>query len=108
MTWERKELPNAGAMQYAYETYGTPVYDFVIGNGATFVRRPLRETTPALWAHFTAPITGNPPSNVFQGQFATQPLVDPNTAQALGLTVAGAIPPGAYNTIPPQGPALAP
>jgi len=108
LTWERKELPNAGAMQYAFETYGTPRYDFVIGNGATFIRRPLRETQPAMWANFTAPVLANPPLNTFQGQFATQPLVDPNTAQALGLTVAGAIPPGAYNMIPAQGPTLAP
>lgn len=108
LTWVRKELPNAGAGQYAFETYGTPVYDFALGNGATFVRRPFRPTAPAQWANFTAPVISNPPINTFQGQFATQPLVDPNSATALGLTNAGAIPQGSYNIIPPQGPGLAP
>lgn len=108
LTWERKELPNAGAMQYAFETYGTPAYSFLLGNGANFIQRPLRETQPAMWANFTVPILPNPPQNIFQGQFATQPLVDPNTAQALGLAGQGTIPPGAYNVIPAQGPALAP
>jgi len=108
LTWVKKPLPSGGATTYAFETYGTPVYDFVIGNGATFIRRPLIETQPAMWANFTAPILPNPPTNIFQGQFATQGLVDPNTANALGLTVDGAIPPGAYNIIPPAAPSLAP
>ena len=103
-----KKLPDAGAEQYAYETYGTPIYDFALGNGATFVRRPLRETFPALWANFTSPVVANPPLNTFQGQFATQPLLDPNTAVALGLTVEVAISPGAYNVLSPQGPTIAP
>lgn len=107
LTWERKELPDAGAGQYAFETYGTPVYDFALGNGATFVRHPLVETQPALWVNAAYPILSNPPDNVFQGQFATQPLMDPNTAVALGVTVQDAIPPDAYNAIPPEGPAIA-
>lgn len=108
LTWERKELPNAGAGQYAFETYGTPAYDFVLGNGAAVVQRPLKETQPAQWQGFTVPIQPNPPLNTFQGQIATQPLVDPNTAIALGLASADALPPGAYNVIPPSGPGLAP
>lgn len=108
MLWERKELPGAGAGQYAYETYGTPVYDFALGNGAAVVQRPLRETFPAQWAKHTAPVLSNPPLNTFQGQIATQPLVDPNTAVALGLTDPGVIPPGAYNTIPSGAPTIAP
>jgi hypothetical protein len=107
LLWVRKTLPDAGAQQYAFETYGTPVYDFALGNGATFVRHPLVETQPALWANYTSPVLPNPPSNVFQGQFATQPLMDPNTAVALGITVQDAIPPDAYNSIPPEGPAIA-
>jgi hypothetical protein len=53
-------------------------------------------------------VLGNPPLNTFQGQIATQPLMDPSTSQALGITVQGSIPQGAYNTIPPAGPTLAP
>lgn len=101
LVWERRELPGAGAGQYSFETYGTPVYDFALGNGATFIRRPFRETSPFGWAKFTAPVLPNPPSNIFQGQWATQPLVDPNTAVALNLTVDGAISPDAYNTVQP-------
>jgi hypothetical protein len=108
LLWERKTLPDAGAMQYAFETYGTPVYDFVLGNGATFIRRPLVETQPALQVVFAAPIISNPPINTFQGQFATQPLMNPNDAQALGITVDGSVPPDAYNLIPPAGPVLSP
>jgi hypothetical protein len=107
-TWERKSLPGAGAQQYAYETYGTPLYDFALGNGATFIRRPLLETQPASWANFATPIVANPPQNIFQGQFATQPLMDPNTAVGLGLTVDGAIPPDSYNLMPSFAPTLAP
>jgi hypothetical protein len=106
LVWERKKLPDAGAGQYAFETYGTPVYDFALGNGATFIRHPLVATQPALWANYTAPILSNPPSNIFQGQFATQPLMDPNTAVALGVTVQNAIPADNYNLIPPEGPAI--
>jgi hypothetical protein len=108
LTWVRRKLPDAGAGQYAFETYGTPIYDFALGNGATFIRHPLVETQPAMWANNTAPVLPNPPANLFQGQFATQPLMNPNTAQALGLTVAGAIPADSYNLIPPAAPSLSP
>lgn len=108
LVWVRKELPDAGAMQYAFETYGTPVYDFALGNGATFVRRPLRATSPGSWSGFAAPVLANPPLNTFQGQIATQPLMNPATAQSLGITQQGSIPDGAYNALPPMGPTLAP
>ncbi len=108
LVWERKPLPDAGAMQYAFESYGTPTYDFALGNGATFIRRPLIETQPAAWANFAWPVQPNPPLNTYQGQFATQPLMNPNDAAALNLTVEGAIPPDAYNLLPAQGPVLAP
>jgi hypothetical protein len=108
LAWEKKSLPSGGATTYAFETYGTPIYDFVNGNGATYIRNPLLETQPAQWANFTVPVVPNPPLNTFQGQFATQPLVDPNTAQALGLTGDGAIPPGAYNAMPVAGIGLSP
>jgi len=106
--WQRRRLPDAGAEQYAFETYGTPIYDFALGNGATFIRHPFVETQPARWANYSAPVLSNPPLNTFQGQFATQPLMNPNTAVALGVTVEGAIPPDTYNLIPPNGPTIAP
>ena len=106
--WQRRRLPSAGAEQYAFETYGTPVYDFALGNGATFVRKPLKETQPAQWQNFTWPILANPPLNVFQGQIATQPLMDPNTAVALGIAQSGAIPEGPYSVLQPAAPEFAP
>lgn len=108
LLWVRKKLPDAGAEQYAFETYGTPVYDFALGNGATFVRRPLVETQPALFQNYTAPILANPPLNTYQGQFATQPLINPNDAIAAGITVEGAIPPDSYNLISSAAPSLNP
>jgi len=108
LVWQRKVLPDAGAEQYAFETYGTPIYDFALGNGATFIRHPFVETQPARWVNYSAPILSNPPLNTFQGQFATQPLMNPNTAVALGVTVEGAIPPDTYNLIPANGPTIAP
>lgn len=108
LLWVRKKLPDAGAGQYAFETYGTPIYDFALGNGATFIRRPFNETFPASWANFTSPVVANPPLNIFQGQLATQPLMDPNTAMALGVTVPGALPADTYNIINPNAPTIAP
>lgn len=106
LVWQRKELPDAGAGQYAFETYGTPTYDFALGNGATFIRKPLRATSPAQWQKFTWPILL--PSNNYQGQFATQPLMDPNSAIAAGFMSPGNVPPDAYNQIPPSGLVIAP
>lgn len=108
LVWEKRELPSGGATTYAFETYGTPLYDFRLGNGAAVFQRPLRITSPAIWAKYTSPIIANPPQNIFQGQFVTQPLVDPNTAIALGFVAPNAIPPDAYNVIPPSAPTLAP
>lgn len=106
--WRRTRLPDAGAQQYAFETYGTPKYDFALGNGATFIRRPLRETTPANWQTFVWPVQPNPPINTFQGQIATQPLMNPNTALAAGVIGEGSVPPDSYNAIPSGGLGLAP
>jgi len=107
LTWERRELPGAGAQQYAFETYAVPRYP-VYGNSGGNVQRPLRETSPGSYQLQTAVLVGNPPSGVFQGQIITQPLMDPNTSLALGITQAGSVTPGAYNTLPAQGPTLAP
>lgn len=106
--WEKKPTLGVGTGGYAFETYGTPIYDFALGNGATFVRRPFMVTQPASWVNYSMPILSNPPSNIFQGQFATQPLMDPNTAVGLGLSVDGAIPPDSYNLIPSAAPTLGP
>jgi hypothetical protein len=107
LTFEFKPLPGAGAEQYAFETLELPPYP-VMGNSAGSVKKPLRETSPASYQLQTAVLIGNPPSGTFQGQFVTQPLMDPNTAIALGITVPGSIPPGAYNTLPATGPVTAP
>lgn len=108
LLFERKILPDAGAMQYAFETYGTPTYDRAKGDAATHVRFPLRETFPALWINYQFPILANPPGNYFQGQFATQPLLDPNSAVAIGALTPDVVPPEAYNILPATGPTLAP
>lgn len=108
LVWRRTVLPDAGAEQYAFETYGTPLYDFALGNGATFIRRPLLETQPAQWATFTAPILANPPLNTFQGQFVTQPLMNPNTALAYGVIQEGSVPADAYNAVAPASLGLSP
>lgn len=90
LTWERKELPGAGAGQYAWETYGLPPYAR-FGFGNINVQNPLKETFPASYVFQAVGLVGNPPSSIVQGQFITQPLMDPNTSEALGLTLPGAV-----------------
>jgi hypothetical protein len=84
LTWEHKPLPGQGAMQYSWETYGLPgVARFGFGN--INVTNPLRETSPFGIAMQTVPQVGGPYAGAFQGQFVTQPLMDPNNAAALGI-----------------------
>lgn len=104
--WEKRDLPSAGANSYAFLSQGLPLYTYW-GNGIR-VTNPLRETTPASYAKQTAAIIGNPYSGYFQGQFVTQPLMNPNNATALGIVQPGQLPPGAYNTLPTNAPVLAP
>lgn len=94
LTWERKELPGAGAGQYAWETYGLPAYP-PYGSGNINVQNPLRETFPAAYVFQAVPTVGLPSQGIIQGQFVTQPLVDPNNAAAFGIVA-----PGALNTGP--------
>lgn len=106
LTWERKELPGAGAQQYAFETYGLPMYP-QYGRGNTCVTNPLRETFPAMYAFQAVSVVGIPPKGILQGQFVTQPLMDPNSAVAAGIVAAGAVPNGP-NAIVNGAPVLGP
>jgi hypothetical protein len=106
LTWEKKELPGAGAQQYAWETLGLPPYA-QFGFGNINVTNPLRETFPASYVFQGVGIVGNPPKSIVQGQFITQPLLDPGTAETLGIVLPGAVTPGP-NAIANAGPVLAP
>lgn len=106
LTWEKKELPGAGAQQYAWETYGLPPYAR-FGFGNINVQNPLRETFPASYVFQAVGVVGNPPSSVVQGQFITQPLMDPDTAANIGVVSPGAINSGP-NAINSASPLLAP
>jgi hypothetical protein len=91
LTWEKKPLPGAGAGQYAWETYGLPAYARD-GFGNIHVEQPLRETFAASFAFQNVGIVGVPPSGLLQGQFTTQPLMDPALAEAAGIVLQGAVP----------------
>ena len=91
LTWEKKQLPGAGAGQYAWETYGLPVYA-QFGFGNMRVTNPLRETFPAQYTFQNVGIVGVPPTSIVQGQFTTQPLMDPTSAQLAGIVIPGAVP----------------
>lgn len=106
LTWERKELPGAGAGQYAWETFGLPPYP-AYGRGNIQVQNPLRETFPASYHLQAVAIVGNPPKSIVQGQFVTQPLMDPSTAANVGVVTPGAINPGP-NAILNASPILGP
>jgi hypothetical protein len=106
LTWERKALPGAGAGQYAWETYGLPPYP-PYGQGNINVQAPLRETFPAVYVFQAVPTVGIPPKGLLQGQFVTQPLVDPNEAQSLGVVAPGALNSGP-NAILNGAPVLSP
>src|ERR1700729_2709872 len=90
LRWEKKELPGAGAGQYAWETYGLPPYA-VYGFGNINVTNPLRETFPASYVFQAVGIVGNPPLSMIQGQFITQPLMDPDTAANIGIVTPGSV-----------------
>lgn len=106
LTWERKELPGAGAQQYAWESYGLPPYAR-FGFGNINVQQPLRETYPASYVFQAVGVVGNPPTSIVQGQFVTQPLMDPTTAENIGVILPGAINSGP-NAINSASPILAP
>lgn len=106
MTFERKELPGAGAQQYAFETLGLPAYP-TFGYSGSHVTNPLRETFPASYVFQAVGIVGNPPASIVQGQFITQPLMDPSTAEQRGVVLPGAIR-GGPNAINSASPILAP
>jgi len=106
LTWERKELPGAGAGQYAWETYGLPAYP-VFGYSGAHVQNPLRETFPASYVFQSVGIVGVPPVSISQGQFITQPLMDPDLAANVGIVTPGSINPGP-NAIMSASPVLAP
>jgi len=90
LTWEKKQLPGAGAQQYAWETYGLPAYPR-FGTGNIWVQNPLHETFPGTYTFQNVGIVGIPPAGQLQGQFTTQPLMDPTTAEMAGLVIPGAI-----------------
>lgn len=104
MTFERKELPGAGAQQYAFETLGLPPYP-TFGYSGSHVTNPLRETSPFSYAFQAVGIVGNPPVSIVQGQFITQPLMDPSTAINNGIVLSGAIS-GGPNAISNPSPVL--
>jgi hypothetical protein len=105
LTWERKELPGAGAGQYAWETYGLPPYPW--GQGNIYVTNPLRETFPAAYSFQAVATVGIPPKGILQGQFTTQPLIDPNQAQSIGIIAPGSLAQGP-NAIVNGAPILSP
>jgi hypothetical protein len=104
LTWEKKELPGAGAGQYAWETYGLPPYP-VFGYSGAHVENPLSETFPASYVFQSVGIVGVPPVSIVQGQFITQPLMDPSSAASIGIVSPGAIAPGP-NAITNSSPVL--
>jgi hypothetical protein len=105
LTFEKKDLPGAGAGQYAWETYGQPVTTW--GTGNIYVTNPLRETFPAAYVFQAVPTVGIPPKGILQGQFTTQPLMDPNQAMALGVVAPGSVATGP-NAIVNGAPILGP
>lgn len=86
ITFQRRELPDAGAMQYSYETYGLPAYAPI---GPTVrVKKPNDRYQPASYVFQAVALVGMPPTSVLQGQSVAQPLMDPTMAADLGLAAA--------------------
>jgi hypothetical protein len=75
--WVRKQLPNPGAQNYAFETLAlfetTPI-------GAAVAQRRMFKVIqpPQLYIHGQA-VTTSGLGGVYAGQMALQPLYDPNT-----------------------------
>lgn len=106
LTWEKRELPGAGAQQYAWELLGLPPYP-TFGYSGSHVTNPLRETFPASYVFQAVGIVGNPPLSIIQGQIITQPLMDPGMAVNNGIVLPGAVS-GGPNAITNASPILAP
>lgn len=93
LTFERKVLPdNVGAGRYAYETYGLPPFG-VFGRGNIHVENPSMRAQPAAYVFQAVGVDALPARGVFQGQWITQPLMDPNAAANAGIVLPGAVVP---------------
>lgn len=91
LTWERQELPGAGAGQYSWETYGLPPYAR-FGFGNINVQNPGYVSGPANFVFQSVGIVGAPPAGIPQGTVVTQPLLDPKAAEDRGVVLPGAVP----------------
>lgn len=107
LTWERKTMPSPGAMNYAWETYGLPAYGRD-GRGNIHVERQSYVSGPANYVFQSVGVVGVPPAGILQGQFVTQPLMDPDAAVASGFVLPGALLNSAPNVIDKGAPVLSP
>lgn len=86
--WEHRDLPGAGANQWAWETLALPMYT-PIGAG-TQNKRQFRATASnpvmvAVQGITIVPIGGAPIQGDMIGQFMTQPLMDISQAEGSGI-----------------------
>jgi len=71
--WERKRMPDPGAQNYAWETYGLPPFT-PIGTGIP-TQQPLIATSEQVYTMQAVSLVGMP---TVSGQILGQPLFDPN------------------------------
>jgi hypothetical protein len=86
--WEYRQLPGAGALQWAWETLALPLYT-PIGAG-TRNQRQFKATASnpvmvAVQGITIQPLGGSPIQGDLTGEFVTQPLMDVQQAEASGI-----------------------
>lgn len=74
LTWERQELPDPGAQNYAFKSQLLPPYTPI---GPTQrAATPFRPLAANAYHQFTALTVSTPTSGPFQGQVISQPLME--------------------------------
>lgn len=83
MRFEHRELPDAGAQQYANESLALPPY--MPWQGISNTRSFQSQQAPIVTRQGVV-LSGVIPAGQMSGQIVTQPLLDPSLSQNLGIT----------------------
>ena len=99
IAFERRELPGAGALQYAFETLALPMYTPIGWGVANKSEIRTSDSSPTVYQQQTIGIESLAYNGNLSGQFVQEPLVNTNDATNAGLLVQN-YPPVGVNELP--------